>query len=212
MMHSNLCAAYPKYVELESGRKVRIRADVHTALLCIDVLSDPALEEADKMELVLALFLPFFTRIASRFWSGKKRGAVLRAVLKQHLARGEEQKSGREKKVLDIGQDAPLLWAAFLQCYGVDLKKDARKIHWWEYQDLLAGLPDKTRIMQIVSIRARPLPKPTKYNAEERAALIRLKQKYRIRRSEEEEKKQLADGFKAMARRLIHDAQKPSLK
>lgn len=212
MMHSNLCAAYPKQIELESGRKVRIRADVHTALLCIDVLSDPALEEADKMELVLALFLPFFTRIASRFWSGKKRGAVLRAILKQHLARGEEQKSGREKKVLDIGQDAPLLWAAFLQCYGVDLKKDAHKIHWWEYQDLLAGLPDKTRIMQIVSIRARPLPKPTKYNAEERAALIRLKQKYRIRRSEEEEKKQLADGFKAMARRLIHDAQKPSLK
>lgn len=212
MMHSNLCAAYPKQIELESGGKVRIRADVHTALLCIDVLSDPALEEADKMELVLALFLPFFTRIASRFWSGKKRGAVLRAILKQHLARGEEQKSGREKKVLDIGQDAPLLWAAFLQCYGVDLKKDAHKIHWWEYQDLLAGLPDKTRIMQIVSIRARPLPKPTKYNAEERAALIRLKQKYRIRRSEEEEKKQLADGFKVMARRLIHDAQKPSLK
>lgn len=210
MMHSNLCAAYPKQIELESGRKVRIRADVHTALLCIDVLSDPALEEADKMELVLALFLPFFTRIASRFWSGEKRGAVLRAVLKQHLARGEEQKSGREKKVLDIGQDAPLLWAAFLQCYGVDLKKDAHKIHWWEYQDLLAGLPDKTRIMQIVSIRARPLPKPTKYNAEERAALIRLKQKYRIRRSEEDEMKQLADGFKAMARRLIHDAQRPS--
>lgn len=210
MMHSNLCAAYPKYVELESGRKVRIRADVHTALLCIDALSDPALEEADKMELVLALFLPFFTRIASRFWSGKKRGAVLRAVLKQHLARGEEQKTEREKKVLDIGQDAPLIWAAFLQCYGVDLKTDARKIHWWEYQDLLASLPDDTRIMQIVSIRARPLPRPTKYNAEERASLIKLKQKYKIRRSEEDEMKQLADGFKAMARRLIHDAQRPS--
>ena len=66
MMHSNLCAAYPKYIELKNGRKMRIRADVYTALLCIDALSDPALEEADKTELVLALFLPFFIFSALR--------------------------------------------------------------------------------------------------------------------------------------------------
>lgn len=53
---------------------------------------------------------------------------------------------------------------------------------------LFNGLSDDTKIMQIISIRSRPLPKPTKYNAEERRQLIKLKQLYKLNLSEEERK------------------------
>ena len=74
---------------------------------------------------------------------------------------------------------------------------------------LFNGLSDDTKIMQIISIRARPLPKPTKYNAEERRQLIKLKQLYKLNLSEEERKKQFQDGLAKIAVALHTLAERP---
>ena len=53
--------------------------------------------------------------------------------------------------------------------------------------------------MQVVSIRTRPLPKPTRYNAEQRQNLLRLKGLYRLEETGEEKRRRMQDGLRNMA-------------
>lgn len=108
----------------------------------------------------------------------------------------------------DYLQDAQLIYAAFMQTYGIDLTDQLGKLHWWKFQALFSGLPENTRFSEIVSIRQKPIPKPTKYNTEERANLIRLKQEFKLEISEEERQRNLQEGLKQMAVFLLNKAQK----
>jgi hypothetical protein len=100
---------------------------------------------------------------------------------------GNKKKRGEKKRVTSFEQDAGLIRAAFLQVYGVDLWTE--KLHWFKFRDLLDGLPEGTRYNEIVSIRARPLPKATKYNAEERQWLMRAKEEYALEMTEEQQER-----------------------
>ena len=77
------------------------------------------------------------------------------------------------KKLTSFTQDADLIRGAFRQNYGIDLFRDG--LHWIEFSCLLSCLPEGSRYSEIIGIRARPMPKPTRYNAEERRALAKAK-------------------------------------
>lgn len=103
-------------------------------------------------------------------------------------------KSG--EKAFDFVQDSPLIYAAFYQAYGMDLVEQQGKLHWWKFQSLLNGLPSNTRFSEIVSIRMKPIPAPTKYNKEEREELMRLKSLYAVKLSAEERQEQLQQSLR----------------
>ena len=105
-------------------------------------------------------------------------------------------------RAIDYEQDAALIYAAFMQAYGIDLRAEKR-MHWWTFQSLLAGLPSGTRLMEIVDIRTRPLPKPTKYNSEQIQELQRLKARYRIRLTDAETKQQYSRGLQKLAAKIM---------
>lgn len=105
------------------------------------------------------------------------------------------------KKVFDFVQDSELIYAAFMQTYRIDLIDTP--LHWWKFQSLMGGLPSNTRFSEVVQIRAMDIPKPTKYNAEERGRIIRLKQEYALKISAEEREKNLQDGLKKMLAVLL---------
>ena len=56
------------------------------------------------------------------------------------------------------------------------------------YAELLHALPEGNRFIEVVGIRARPLPAPTKWNGKEREALIKAKQSVALRMTEREQK------------------------
>lgn len=112
------------------------------------------------------------------------------------------------QKSMDFIQDGQLIYAAFMQAYGIDLNAQRGKLHWWKFSALLRGLPSNTRFMEVVQIRTKPLPKPTKHNAQERAQLIRLKQEYALQLTAEEREQQLQDGLRNMARMMLSMAKK----
>ena len=89
------------------------------------------------------------------------------------------------QKVTDFEQDAGMIRAAFRQAYGIDLYRD--KLHWIEFSELLNAIPEGSRYMEVIGIRARPIPSPTKWNAEERKWLIRAKADVAIHLSEKEQ-------------------------
>lgn len=54
------------------------------------------------------------------------------------------------EKVLDYTLDADLIYAAFMECYGIDLF--ARPLHWWKFQALLSGITG-TKLNDVISYR-----------------------------------------------------------
>ena len=58
----------------------------------------------------------------------------------------------------------------------------------------MEGYPEGTRYMEVVGIRAKPMPKPTRYNQEERAWLTKAKARYAIKQSEEEAERNYQQG------------------
>ena len=89
------------------------------------------------------------------------------------------------KKVTDFEQDAALIRAAFRQAYGIDLYRD--RLHWIEFSELLNAIPEGNRCAEVIGIRVRPIPSPTKWNGDERAWLIKAKADVALQMSEKEQ-------------------------
>ena len=83
------------------------------------------------------------------------------------------QRKNGGQRVTDWVQDAPLIRTAFRQAYGIDLYRD--RLHWFEFTELLNAIPEGNRYSEVIGIRARPLPAPTKYNQKEREWLMKAK-------------------------------------
>jgi hypothetical protein len=110
---------------------------------------------------------------------------VLEAV-KGLLFTASRKKDG--KRVTDWVQDAGLIRAAFRQVYGIDLWRD--NLHWIEFTELLNAIPEGNRYSEIVGIRARPMPEPTKWNQKEREWLMKAKADYALELTDEEQAQQ----------------------
>lgn len=90
------------------------------------------------------------------------------------------------EKLMSFEQDAPLIRSAFRQVYQIDLFRDS--LTWFEFTELLHALPEGNRFIEVVGIRARPLPAHTKWNGKERESLIKAKQSVALRMTEREQK------------------------
>ena len=91
---------------------------------------------------------------------------------------------GTGERLTSFEQDAGLIRSAFRQVYRIDLFRD--HVHWLEFTELLQNLPEGNRYEEVLGIRARPLPAPTKYNGKEREWLLKAKQQCALHLSEAE--------------------------
>jgi hypothetical protein len=108
---------------------------------------------------------------------------LLRAVTKLIVPNEKQSK----EQVMDFEQDWQSIYAAFRQAYGIDLFKE-KDMHWYVFSALLKNLPDTTRLASIIDIRQKPIPKPTKGNAEYRAWLMHAKAEFALKRAGQFEK------------------------
>lgn len=99
----------------------------------------------------------------------------------------EKPPETQKERLTSYEQDAGLIRSAFRQVYHIDLFRD--RVHWFEFVELMQCLPEGNRYEEIIGIRARPLPAPTKYNAKEREWLMKAKQSCRIHLDEQEQAK-----------------------
>lgn len=90
-----------------------------------------------------------------------------------------------KKRLTSFEQDAGLIRAAFRQVYRIDLFRE--KLHWLEFSELLQNLPEGNRYAEVLGIRARPLPAPTKYNVKEREWLMQAKQSVALHLTDKEQ-------------------------
>ena len=173
-----------------NGRKIKLDLDFRNVLRMMDILqTDDLTSEAREW-------------LALRCICRHPRKGMLEAV-KNLLFVPNEHKA--RERVMDFVQDADLIRAAFEQAYGIDLTKD--RIHWLRFLYLLSGLPENTRLSEVISIRSRPIPEPTKYNQKEIQSLIEAKAAVALRMSEEERMSRYRRDVMGVAALLINMAE-----
>jgi hypothetical protein len=96
---------------------------------------------------------------------------------------------------------------SFQGCFRGFTQEDANlfrdRLHWLEFTCYLSGLPEGSRYCDILGIRARPMPNPTKYNAEERQWLMKAKAEYALQMTDKEQREQYARNVGNLASVLI---------
>lgn len=177
-----LYSRLPDRIEVD-GRKYRLKPSFDRVLETFDVFTRDW-PDADKIDYACWLLI-----------RGRPRNKV--TALNAAYDALIEPKKADGPKTFDFVQDAPLIYAAFMQAYGIDLFQ--QRIHWWRFINLLNALPSDTRFVEVVSIRAKPLPKPTKHNQNEIENLLRAKAKYGLAISQEDREKQFQAGLAKIA-------------
>lgn len=184
----------PDSVEWD-GKRIDLCLTFDRVLDALDMVSDLRFDEMERIRYCL-----------DTLCAGKHPDDpdLLSAIFKLLFT---EQKSKKKEKALDFEQDRALIVAAFRQAYGIDLNAERGRMHWQTFSDLLKGIPADTRLAEVMSIRMRPMPKPTKYNSEERANLARLKAEFRLEKTETEIHDNVQAGLQSMAALLISRAE-----
>lgn len=160
------------------GRFYKLDFDFRNVLRMIDILDDDDLMP-DAQEYNAIRCLTKHPRNVHKVLEAVK------VLLFDHSPKKDSQ------KVTDFVQDAGMIRAAFRQSYGIDLYTE--KLHWIAFTELLNAIPEGNRYAEVVGIRARPIPAPTKWNQEERQWLLKAKAEYAIHLSDKEQQRRYQD-------------------
>jgi hypothetical protein len=114
-----------------------------------------------------------------------------------------KQKEDREK-TMDFEQDADLIYAGFMQAYGIDLYEERNKMDWRIFIALTKGLPADTEFSRVVKLRCTKVPKRTKSNSDYVDSLIEAKRSVALYEPEEDKKKRLAQQWLKVAEGLMN--------
>ena len=170
-----------------NGRKVKVNLEYRNVLRMIDILKeDDLLPDAREW-------------LAMKCICRRPRKGMKAEVMK--LLFDDPKKNAERERITDLGQDADLIRAAFMQEYGINLFRE--KLNWFEFSCLLAGLPEGSKYTEILGIRARPMPDATQYNAKEREWLARAKTEYALELTEEEQQRKYRKDVEKLGAFLI---------
>ena len=159
------------------GKRYRCNFDFRNVLHMIEIMQREDIYPDARDYLCLKCVISHKIRANS---VRKVYGAVCSALFPQTPETGG-------KRLTSYEQDAGLIRAAFRQVYGIDLFRD--NLHWLEFCELLQNLPEGNRYEEIIGIRARPMPAPTKYNQKEREWLMQAKQSVALHLTDKEQEK-----------------------
>lgn len=124
---------------------------------------------------------------------------LVHAALEIIMQPAARPKNAGAPKIFDFTQDSALIYAAFMQAYGIDLFEQQGIMHWQKFIALLHGLPDNTKFAEVLRIRAAKLPASTRSNTQERVTLMRLKAAYALEQTEAEKVEAKQDALRRMA-------------
>lgn len=177
------------------GVRYEINTDFRIGIMFDQMLCDLKLSDEEKVEIALNLY--FKDEIPSNIDAALNELLVFYRCGIPLPPKPRETKTDALPKpparVLDFDYDAPLIYAAFLSQYGIDLQ-DVVDLHWWKFSAMMEGLKDDEEISKVMSYRAIDLNSIK--DKEERKRYAKLKAKYALPNDEAiAEKKALAEAL-----------------
>lgn len=186
----------PRRVKYKN-KTYRLKTSFDRVLEAVSVFGDEALLPDDRLRYALSLLIRGRCPLDPDLL-----GAAI-AVLS-----GASPEEGEGDRVLDFRQDGAYIYSAFRQAYGIDLFEERGRLHYAKFLALLQALPADTRLSEIIRIRCKAVPAATKYNAAEIQNLMKAKARYRIIKTEEEEKRDYQKSLQSFAQTLIGMAER----
>lgn len=159
------------------GKKYRINCSYDIVLSVRRLFKDGRIADEDKCVLALNLFCKGHKW---RFLPNRYRTDLLNLIFKEIVQLPKKPTRQAGIKVIDFDLDSDYIYASFLQAYGIDLTSRIGRLHWKDFTALFGGLPEGTKIKEVMKIRSAELPSPTKYNYKERINLMELKSYYAL--------------------------------
>lgn len=115
-----------------------------------------------------------------------------------------KQKHSTDRKTMDFEQDAGLIYAGFLQTYGIDLYQERNKMDWRIFLALLRGLPENTEFSRVVKLRGTKIPSRTKSNSDYVDSLTEAKRAVALEEPEEDRRARMAQKWLQIAEGLTN--------
>lgn len=163
----------PSSVEIGEGVFFKVKTDFRYGLVFQRMLREKGHSYAD--------FDIFYEGSRPASLAQKKEGfAALCRFYGERAELPRRAGAASDEDVLDYGIDAPYVYAAFRQCYGINLF-GAEKLHWHEFVALVEGLGG-TKLNDIIAARCwAPLG-----GEKHEARMRRMKEAWRIERKIDE--------------------------
>lgn len=176
------------------GRKIKLNISFDNVLKMYNIFKDDFLNQEEKYKFALAILC-----------KSRKLPPVsaLDLIFKEQIETFSKPKQNNNLRVVDFNQDSSYIYSSFLMDYGIDLIDQQGKLHWQKFISLFQGLSERTKIREVMSIRARPIPEANKHNQEYIRNLMELKAYYALEISQAEREKNFQAGLKNLAQALM---------
>lgn len=176
----------PDSVEI-GGRSYRINTDYRYGIKAESILTDPDRTNAQKVKDVIELYfneIPDFMKYADEtvkaviwFYTGKE--------YVKESSKTTENDGKKEPRHFSFEHDSGLIYAAFLQQYGVDLS--SANMHWWKFKSMFNALSEDTQFAKVIHIRAVEIT--SKMSREQKDYYKKMKKLYALPAPTEEQRK-----------------------
>ena len=138
------------------GKMYDINADFRTGIR----LEMTAVSELDDTEKLMRILLLYYGDIAC---VPADVGAAFTAVMNfYHCDKDNASQGGtatnRRTQIYSFEHDAPYIYAAFLEQYGIDLTQE-HDLHWWRFKAMFDSLSEKTQFVKIMGYRSMTITK-----------------------------------------------------
>lgn len=142
--------------------KYIVNASFDVILRLFDLLDDKGINPSLRIETALNMLIGN----SLDNYKIEDKADILKTILSNYVKMEEKQiydisgeplpdfLIGKKEKTLDYNVDADLIYAAFIQVYGIDLIEQQGKLHWSKFQALMNGLPEGTTLSTIMGYRA----------------------------------------------------------
>ena len=169
---STLTERFPTKINI-GGAECLINSDFRTVLRCYEVQGGASQLDSGKLSEILRLFYPKVRRFSEEhidkmFWffacgRGKEKKKFPRKVAGLN-----------NKQPFDFETDADLIYAGFMQQYGIDLQRE--DMHWWRFMILLENLGADTRLQKVMEYRT--IDTSSKNLSKEQRKFLKAMQRY----------------------------------
>ncbi len=160
------------------GKRYRVDTAYDTVLLLQKLYGEKRLGAADKVAAALKLLVKNHWKV--RLLSKMEQVRLLERITQEKIQLPRRPQVGPARKLLDFELDGDYIYASFRQAYGMDLHQERGRLQWRSFCQLLDGLPEKTKLREVMRIRAMDIPEPTRYNQKERQNIMQLKAYYAL--------------------------------
>lgn len=162
-----------------SGEAVPIETDHRVGMLFDLAMADDDLTDEEKLMTALRLYFP-----GREFTPDKLQDAVSAILWFFRAGQTPAPAEGDAAPVYSFEHDAELIYAAFLQAYGIDLA--TQTLHWWQFHALLRSIPETCLFARAVGYRSAEIPADA--SQKERERIQKMKDLYKLPLSEKQQK------------------------